>query len=463
MRSLIVSLLLIASSVLGADRPNVLFIAIDDLNHWVGYLGRNKQAVTPNIDKLAARGVRFTRSYCAAPVCNPSRTALMSGLRPGQTGVYDNNHDWRKAIAIDKPLTTVFRNAGYDVKGAGKIYHEAYRRSEEWNDYLENEGGMPKVPAGQSDGVGGIKFAALKDAKDEDFNDWNIVSYCIEQLGKTHDKPLFLACGIHKPHMPWNVPQKYFDMHPLDQIELPPTKEGDLSDVPPAGLKMAKPEGDHAAILASGRWKEAIQAYLAAASYCDMLIGRLMDAFDKSAYKDNTVIVFWSDHGWHLGEKEHWRKFALWEEATRAPLIWIAPGITKPNSVCERTVDFMSVYPTLLDLCGIAKPGHVEGPSLKPLLAEPSTKWDLPAITTFGFQNHAVRTEGWRYIRYANGDEELYDETADPYEWTNLANKPEHAALKAQLTKHLPTTNLPESEGKTKPKNKPKNKKKKAE
>jgi arylsulfatase A-like enzyme len=174
-------------------------------------------------------------------------------------------------------------------------------------------------------------------------------------------------------------------------------------------------------------------------------------------------LEFAFDHGWSLGEKSHWRKFALWEEATRAPLIWIAPGITKPNSVCERTVDFMSVYPTLLDLCGIAKPGHVEGPSLKPLLAEPSTKWDLPAITTFGFQNHAVRTEGWRYIRYANGDEELYDETADPYEWTNLANKPEHAALKAQLTKHLPTTNLPESEGKTKPKNKPKNKKKKAE
>jgi len=463
MRSLLAFLLFATFSAAAADRPNVLFISIDDLNHWVGYLGRNKQAVTPNIDKLAARGLSFTRSYCAAPVCNPSRAALMSGLRPGQTGVYDNNNDWRKAIAIDKPLTTTFRNAGYDVKGAGKIYHEAYRRSEEWNDYLENEGGMPKVPAGQSDGVGGIKFAALKDAKDEDFNDWNIVSYCIEQLGKTHDKPLFLACGIHKPHMPWNVPQKYFDMHPLDQIELPPTKEGDLSDVPSAGIKMAKPEGDHAAILASGRWKEAIQAYLAAASYCDMLIGRLMDAFDKSAYKDNTVIVFWSDHGWHLGEKEHWRKFALWEEATRAPLIWIAPGITKPNSVCERTVDFMSVYPTLLDLCGIAKPGHVEGPSLKPLLAEPSTKWDLPAITTFGFQNHAVRTEGWRYIRYANGDEELYDETADPHEWTNLANKPEHAALKAQLTKHLPTTNLPESEGKTKPKNKPKNKKKKAE
>jgi len=463
MRSLIVSLLLIASSVLGADRPNVLFIAIDDLNHWVGYLGRNKQAVTPNIDKLAARGVSFTRSYCAAPVCNPSRAALMSGLRPGQTGVYDNNQDWRKSISIDKPLTTTFRKAGYEVKAAGKIYHESYKRREEWDDYLENEGDMPKVPEGQSDGVGGIKFAALKDAKDEDFNDWNIVSYCMEQLGEVHDKPFFLGCGIHKPHMPWNVPQKYFDMHPLDQIELPPTKPGDLDDVPPAGVKMANPKGDHAAMLESGRWKEAVQAYLAAASYCDMLVGRLIDALDKSAYKENTIIVLWGDHGWHLGEKEHWRKFALWEEATRAPLIWIAPGVTKPNSVCERTVDFMSVYPTLLDLCGIDKPAHVEGPSIKPLLADPAAKWDLPAITTFGLQNHAVRTEDWRYIRYANGDEELYDETTDPYEWTNLANKAEHAALKAELAKHLPATNVPAIEGKSgsgqKTKNKGKNKK----
>lgn len=439
-------LLLVSSTVWAESRPNVLFIASDDLNHWVGYLGRNKQGVTPNIDKLAARGVRFTRSYCAAPVCNPSRAALMSGLRPGTTGVYDNNNDWRSAIPVDKPMTTAFQNAGYSVLGAGKIYHGSYARPEEWNDYLKDEGGLPKVPKGQSDGVGGIKFAMLPDAKDEDFNDWNIVNYCIDQLGKKHDKPFFLACGIHKPHMPWNVPKKYFDMHPLDKIELPPTKEGDLSDIPPAGVKMAKPDGDHAAMVQSGRWKEAIQAYLAASSYCDMLVGRLMEALDKSAYKDNTVIVFWGDHGWHLGEKEHWRKFALWEEATRAPLIWVAPGITKPDSVCERTVDFMSIYPTLMDLCGIAKPAHVEGPSIKPLLADPKAKWDLPAITTFGHQNHAVRTEGWRYIRYANGDEELYDEAADPYEWTNLAGNSEHAATKAELAKHLPKVNNPSAE-----------------
>ena len=171
-----------------------------------------------------------------------------------------------------------------------------------------------------------------------------------------HDKPFFLACGLHKPHMAWNVPQKYFDMHPLDKIELPKVLKDDLDDIPPAGIHMAKPEGDHAAMLDSGRWKEAVQAYLAAITFCDAMIGRLMDGFDKSAYKDNTIIVFWGDHGWHLGEKEHWRKFALWEEATRAPFLIVVPGVTKPGSVCDRTVDYMSIYPTLCDLAGCRCP-----------------------------------------------------------------------------------------------------------
>jgi arylsulfatase A-like enzyme len=425
-----------------AKKPNVLFIAVDDLNHWLGYLGRNPQAKTPNIDQLAARGVRFTRSYCAAPVCNPSRAALMSGMRPGETGVYDNNVDWRKLISEDKTLVSAFRKAGYFTCGAGKIYHGGFDRHSEWEDYLEDRHSNPKPAKGQSDGVGGIKFAPL-DCKDEDIDDWGITNYGIEQLGKTHDKPFFLTVGLHKPHMPWNVPRKYYDMFPLDQIKLPPTSENDLADLPPAGVKMARPEGDHAAMLASGRWKEAVQGYLAACAYTDMNIGRLMAAFDQSPHKDNTIIVFWGDHGWHLGEKEHWRKFALWEEAARAPLLWIVPGLTKPDSLCERTVDFMSIYPTLTDLCGIPTPAHVKGPSLRPLLADAKAPWERPGITTHGFQNHGVRTEGWRFIRYADGGEELYDETADPYEWKNLAADPQHAGTKAELAKHLPTDNTP--------------------
>lgn len=451
MRSLFVFaiavMLTVGSSAADArKRPNVLFIAIDDLRDWVGYLHHNGQTKTPNIDRLAKMGTAFTHSYCAAPVCNPSRAALMSGLRPSTSGVYENNNDWRRAISEDKPLTTTFRKAGYFVCGSGKIYHEAYTRRSEWDDYLENEGRLPKVPDGQSDGVGGIKFAPL-DCADSDLNDWKITDYGIEQLGKTHDKPLFLAVGLHKPHMPWNVPKKYYDMFPLESIQLPPYLKTDLDDVPPAGVKMAKPGGDHAAIIAAGKWKEAVQGYLAAIAYTDMNIGRLLDAFEKSPEKDNTIICFWCDHGWHLGEKDHWRKFALWEEATRAPLIIAATGVTKPGTVCERSIDFMSIYPTLCDLCGIDVPKHVEGSSIKSLLRDPKAAWDRPALTTYLFQNHAVRSEGWRYIHYANGDEELYDETADPNEWTNLAAKPEHRAMMDELAKYLPKDNRPDIGG----------------
>jgi arylsulfatase A-like enzyme len=440
------ALLLALPSARAADpaKPNVLFIAIDDLRDWVGYLGKNPQSITPNIDRLAARGLAFTRSYCAAPVCNPSRTALMSGLRPFTTGVYENGNDWRTVIPEPQTLTAQFRKAGYFVAGSGKIYHEAYPRRSDWDDYLANPGGNPQ-PKGDA-GVGGIKFAPL-DCKDEDLNDWKITEYAIKQLGQKHDKPFFLACGLHKPHMPWNVPRKYYDMHPLADIKLPPYLENDLDDIPPAGIKMAKPEGDHRNILNSGRWKEAVQGYLAAGTYADMLIGRLLDAFDQSAYRDNTVIVFWCDHGWHLGEKHHWRKFALWEEATRSPLIWVAPGLTKPGTVCDRTVDFMTIYPTLCDVCGLPTPAHVEGQSIKHLLIDPKAAWDQPAVTTYRFKNHAVRTEGWRLIRYANGDEELYDEAKDPNEWTNLATNAEFAAKKAELAKLLPTKNHPDIGG----------------
>jgi arylsulfatase A-like enzyme len=422
-------------------KPNVLFIAVDDLNHWVGYLGRNEQTRTPNIDRLAARGVRFTRSYCAAPVCNPSRAALMSGLRPATSGVYENRHDWRTVIPEELTLVTTFRKQGYYTAGAGKIYHENFARRSEWDDYFVNAGGDPQ-PAGDT-GVGGIKFAPL-DCRDEDLRDYRIASSIIEQLQKPHDKPFFLACGLHKPHMPWNIPRKYFDLFPLDQIKLPPTLATDLEDLPPAGVRMAKPAGDHATMLESGRWKEAVQAYLAAIAYTDMNVGRLLDGLDRSAYRDNTIIVFWGDHGWHLGEKQHWRKFALWEESTRAPLIWVVPGLTKPNAVCDRTIDYMSIYPTLTDVCGIPTPKHVEGESIRALLADPKAKWDKPALTTYEFNNHAVRSEGWRYIRYANGDEELYDEGKDPLEFTNLAAKAEFQPVKASLSQTMPKANKPE-------------------
>lgn len=451
----LVALFVLATCAFSADRPNVLFIAIDDLNDWVGCLGGNPQAKTPNIDQLAGRGLNFYNAHCASPVCNPSRAALMSGMRSSTTGVYNNSIDWRaEKSGQSATLNVHFKANGYYVAGAGKIYHESFGRYEEadWDDYYLRRGstvgskkglrGSNPVPAdGESRGVGGIAFGPVN-ANDEDLEDYHIVDYCIEQLQQKHEKPFFLACGIHKPHMPWYVPKKYYEMFPLSSIQLPKVRDNDLDDVPPAGYKMAHPETDHAAILKSGRWKEAVQGYLAAGAFTDAMVGRLVSEFDKSAYRENTIIVFWGDHGWHLGEKHHWRKFSLWEEATRAPLFFKVPGITKPGTVCKRPVDFMSIYPTLCDLCGLPVPSHVEGKSVRSLLVDPSATWDLPAITTHGFKNHAVRSENWRYIQYADGGEELYDEVNDPMEWTNVANKNQFAGIKELLRKSIPTLNV---------------------
>lgn len=463
--------LCVAAAHLGASvaseapkgKPNVLFIAIDDLRDWVGFLG-DKQVKTPNLDRLAARGMIFTRSYCAAPVCNPSRTALLSGRRPGATGVYENNADWRTTPAANfVHLPTYFRMNGYYVSGAGKIYHGGYPPpANYWDDFAaggggEDEGDAPKKKnkkgkeAAGTWGFGNFMIGPLTSG-DDAMPDYHIVNYCLKQLKKKQDKPFFLACGLHKPHLAWQVPQKYFDMYPLDQIKLPTVKEDDLKDIPPAGVKMAIKSGDHQKITEAGKWHECVRAYLAAISFCDAMVGRLLDGLDASDYRDNTIIVLWSDHGWTLGEKQHWRKFALWEEATRSPLLFVVPGLTKAGSVCRRTVDFMSMYPTMCELCGLETPKHVQGKSIRPLLADPGASWDEPAITTYLYQNHTVRTERWRYIRYADGSEELYDHDGDPLEWTNLAGDPRYAEARRDLQRWLPTENLPDAGKKKKAK-----------
>ena len=431
-----------------AKRPNVLFIAIDDLNHWVGHLGRNPQTRTPNIDRLAKQGVTFTRAYCTAPACNPSRASLMSGLRPSSTGCYNNNQPWGPGISKDKLLNTHFAQHGYRVYGAGKIYHSS-ERGGTWTDYHTGGGkggGAKKAltlhPSAKDDGVGGIKFGPLANT-DEDMPDHATVDYCIGKLNEKSAQPFFIACGLVKPHMPFSVPKKWFDLFPLESIQLPPHRADDLDDVPPGGVKMAKPEGDHAAIVKSGRWKEAVQAYLATIAYCDYEIGRLLDALDKSPQRDQTIVCLWSDHGWSLGEKSHWRKFALWEEPTRTVHVWRVPGVTPAGARCDRTVDYANIFPTLCQLTGLPKPAHLEGHDMAALLKNPQAAWSHPAVTTHGLKNHTVRTEGWRYIRYADGGEELYDEAADPLEYTNLAAHSDHAARKAGLAKLLPKTDAP--------------------
>lgn len=449
MRLLSLLTILLTANLLQAEeasRTNVLFIAVDDLNHWIGHLKRNPQTITPNLDRLAKMGVSFSHAYCAAPACNPSRAALMSGMRPYTTGVYHNPDDYRPHIRPDQTLNSHFRSNGYHTVGAGKIYHGGGGRKEEWDDF-----GAQTKPKGlgafSKNGAGGITWSQLK-GDDDVVKDYHTVSYAIDRLNETHDRPFFLACGIFRPHMPWSVPKKYFDMHPLDAIKLPPHIDDDLADVPSAGVKMAKPDGDHATITKKGLWKEAIQAYLASITYADTQLGRLLDAFEQSQFRDNTIIVLWGDHGWHLGEKQHWRKFALWEEATRAPLMWVAPGVTPKGAICERTVDFMSIYPTLCELAGLQVPDHCDGVSITALLRDPNAKWDRPAITTHGYNRHAVRSSDFRYIRYDDGSEELYDEQSDPYEWKNLATDPAHAGTIAELKKWIPTQETPPHDGK---------------
>ena len=426
----------------GNARMNVLFIAVDDLNHWVGHLGRNRQAITPNLDRLAARGVTFSNAHCAAPLCNPSRAALLSGMRPGTTGVYQNSDPYTGVIQNQHSLFTRFREAGWKTLAKGKLWHGGTGFKEQWVGEGSSEKSIPgAAQLLENRSIGGIQFGVLNGG-DELVPDTATADYAISQLMQQHDSPFFLALGFHKPHMPWNVPRKYFDMHPLDDIELPPVKAGDLEDIPKAGLQMAKPEGDHADVLRSGRWKEAVQAYLAACSYLDGQIGRVLDALDSSPFRDNTIICLWGDHGWHLGEKEHWRKFALWEEATRVPLIWVVPGVTKTGGVCSRPVDLMSVYPTLCSLAGVPIPGHVEGQGIDSLLRDPQAEWSGAAVTTFGRNNHAVRDSRWRLIRYADGSEELYDHQSDPCEWTNLAARAESTSVKEELSRYLPGRNV---------------------
>jgi len=427
--------------------PNILFIAVDDLNDWIGVLGGHPQVKTPHLDRLARRGMVFRRAYCAAPACNPSRTALMTGRRPSRTGIYHNPQPWRPVLKEAVTLSQHFMNNGYTALGGGKIYHGSFNDPASW-DHYENAPPSPKpAPAVLKDPKsrsGGIVWGEL-DVPDSDMSDYKIVSWAIDELKRKHDKPLFLACGIYRPHMPWQVPRKYYDLYPAGKVVLPEVPKDDLEDVPPAGQRVAKPQGDHATMLETGNWRRAVQAYLASITFADAQVGRLLDALDESGRRTNTVIVLWGDHGWHLGEKEHWRKFALWEEATRTPLIVVAPGVTDEAQVCETPVDLLNVYPTLVDLCGLPARQDLDGVSLRPLLENPKTAWERPALTTHGRNNHALRTARWRFIQYADGSRELYDHDADPMEWRNVAGDPGNAEVMAGLTAFLPTDNVPDA------------------
>ncbi|MFN4259298.1 MAG: sulfatase [Gemmataceae bacterium] len=428
-------------------KPNVLFIAVDDLNDWIGALNGYPGVKTPNLDRLAKRGQVFTRAYCAAPACNPSRVALLCGLRPSTTGVYLNSQPWRPVLPKTVTLPQHFMAHDYHVVGGGKIYHGGFPDPASWHNYFKQQ--ADPLPSQRP--VNGIPDTAHfdwgpLDVSDEDMNDYKVAQWAANYLKKKQqDKPFFLAVGLYRPHLPWYVPKKYFDMYPLDQVKLPKVLENDLDDIPPIGRRMARPEGDHKKVVESNNWEKAVQGYLASITFSDVCLGMVLDALDNSPHADNTIIVLWGDHGWHLGQKQHWRKFALWEEATRVPLMMVVPGMTKPGARCERTVNLLDIYPTLIELCGLSAKPELEGTSIVPLLNDPKATWDRPSVCTHGRNNHAVRSERWRYIRYSDGTEELYDHDNDPLEWHNLAAKPEYASVKKQLAAALPQQNVPDA------------------
>ena len=445
-------------------RPNVLFISIDDLNDWVGVLKGHPDARTTNIDRLANESTLFTKAYPAAPLCNPSRSALLTGIQPFTSGVYDNKQPLRESPVLKDvhTLPEYFRKNGYKAMGSGKVFH--YRHDTiSWDYYWpSNDQIRPGDPAPPKVPMHGMPMYdrffdwGPLEVEPSEMGDWKVAEWVAGQLQQDHDKPFFLACGFYKPHLPWYVPQKYFDRYPLEEIRLPQVNENDLEDVPALGKIMAKlkvlrdddipgdsVEGDHARVLRYGKWKEGVQAYLAALTLADECLGKVLDALENSRYRDNTIVVLWSDHGWHLGEKHHWRKATLWEEGTRSLLMFKAPGVTRAGARVDWPVGLIDIYPTLLDLAVLPQKDDLEGNSLYPLLKDPKQDWDKPVITTHRYKNQSVRSIRYRYIRYADGTEELYDHEADPMEWTNLAGQTRYDPVKAELAKWLPETHAP--------------------
>ncbi|MCW5978253.1 MAG: sulfatase [Bryobacteraceae bacterium] len=461
----LLGLLAPAQTGFGADKPNVLMIAVDDWNDWVAALGGHPQVKTPNLDRLASRGILFTDAHTASPLCNPSRTAVMTGRLPSRSGVYDNDQVWRTAMPDVVTLPQYFKAHGYRVEGAGKVFHHGRgfndprswdnyffwnpkARANAWHDdYSFPPDPEPARPVTPMPTVSWRNFDwAPLDVAEEEMPDWKVSSWAAEFLGKKHDRPFFLAAGIFRPHIPWFVPRKYFEMYPLDEVVVPTIKEDDLADLPPAAWKMALNEfSRHDLLVATGNFKKAVQAYLACISFADAMAGRILDALEKSEYRDNTIVMLWSDHGYHLGEKWHWHKQALWDRATHVPFMVAAPGVTKAGSRTTQPVSLLHVYPTLADLAGLPPPDGVDGVSLRPLLEDPNRAWEQPALITFLRGNHALRSERWSYIRYADGGEELYDRRQDPNEWMNLAGQADKAPVKDKLRKWLPAADAPDA------------------
>ncbi|QDT00927.1 sulfatase [Adhaeretor mobilis] len=456
-----------------SKQPNVLFIMVDDLNDWTGALKGNLQAKTPNLDKLFQSGTTFTNAHCSAPVCNTSRHSLLTGLHPVNTGWYGTTglkgirDSYDQVLAGRLPMPTLFKNNGYTTLAAGKIFHKGVQdfTYPYWDvtrranyGFRKNAASKGKFgPAAQDGGAFKLKYG--KAVKGDSLNwealeqgrippkgmpDEQIAQWAVEQLEQDFEKPFFMAVGFLRPHVPYTAPKRFFEQYPLNSIQVPEVPDDDFSDIPLYGKAMAYgtlPNGDHKEVLdlSPTYWKELVRAYLACTTFVDHEIGRVIDALEKSPYADNTIIVLCSDHGQHLGEKKHWRKQCLWEEATQVVLFFSYPELKARNQTNDCPVSLIDIYPTLSALCDLPEQA-LDGVNIKELIDDPEAERGRPVLTNRYYKNHAVRSQDWRFIRYRDGSEELYDHRTDPEEHNNLASQSGYEEILEGHRKWLPET-----------------------
>lgn len=434
-------LLVTGSLIEAADRPNVLLISIDDLNDWVGCLQGHPQAKTPNIDRLARLGTLFTNAHCQSPVCNPSRASMMTGRYPHTSGVYFLSPDLKQAPVLQdlETIPEVFAANGYETLATGKLFHTGDKRFFEQYEPSGGFGPRPKKKISQPHGHPLWDWGAYPE-NDELMPDMKAAKWAVGQLQRQHDKPFFMGVGFYRPHVPMYTPQKWFDLHPRNAIKLPLVKNDDRNDISQYAIDLTNRNHvspTHQWVTAAGQWEHAVQAYLASVTFADHCLGLVLDALEASEHSGNTIVVLFSDHGFHLGEKQRWAKRTLWEDGTRVPLIVAAPG-HKLNQKSSRPAELIDVFPTLLELAGLPQDTAQEGQSLVPLMTNPNNDWTHPAITSFGKGNVAIRSTNFRLIQYLDGSQELYDLRTDPHEWKNLAYDAAFFDIVAEHAKQIP-------------------------
>lgn len=435
------------------SRPNVLMIAIDDLNDWVGFMGGHPQVKTPHMDRIAEMGVAFTNAHCQSPLCNPSRTSLLLGQRPSSTGVYGLSPYFGhvEELAGRIPLTRHFKDNGYTTYSAGKIFHGGFPPAP-FRDAIADHwgpnagvGAKPDqkiIPEPTPGGNHPLMDWGTFPHKDEDKGDWIVASWAVEKLEKMPDEPFFMQVGFFLPHVPCYATQKWFDLYPEEELVMPPVLAGDRDDTPLFSwyIHWDLPEPRFKFLREAHQWRPLVRSYLACVSFVDSQVGRLISALEMSGKMDNTIIVLWSDHGYHLGEKLISGKNTLWTESTRVPLAFAGPGVSG-RGASSQPAELLDIYPTLIDLCDLPARDGLEGHSLLPQLTDPSTRRPWPAITTHNHDNHSVRSENFRFIQYADGSEELYDCRKDPHEWDNLIDDPTYAEVAEEHRLWLPKVN----------------------